>query len=217
MEFNAIEDLYADDVETANEEATDSFASIERNMTIETPLFNVTFKKFRYKDNEFDPSRSLIAQDVFGFVDKIVVQIASESIKLRQLICGDEALADDKAPMVHELFADGTVKPEFVGNMTQAQIIKAELAHTQIMAMIQTLMAMSQARDEFFPQSSKPLQFAWNASERKGIEDMKAAIAYRVSSSPKLAQIKLRVSKRRAGGKEASALEYGSAAAILGI
>jgi hypothetical protein len=217
MTFNALEDLYAEEAEVATETATDEFTSITRNMTIETPLFDITFKKFRFKDNEFDPSRSIVSLDMFGFADKLVVQIASESIKLRELICGDEAMADENAPMMHELFADGKVKPEYVGILTESQITKAELAHAQILGMIQTITALTAARDEFFPHSTRPLQYAWNSVKREGITDIKAAIAYRVSSSPKMAKIKLRVANRRAGGKEISALGYGSAAAILGI
>ena len=216
-DYNPLEDLYGADVEDAAED-NNEVIDISRPMTIDTALFTITFKKFSHNGNQFNPARSMVASDVFGFVDKLVVQIAMESIKIRQLVCGDEALADDLAPMIQDLFQPtGQLKAQYVGTLTDIQLAKLEGQYCQIVGMVTAVTEMAAQRAEFFPSSRKEIQYAWDNTKREGIYDLKQAISYRINTGLTLQNIKKRVAARRSGKKDVLALRTGSAAAILGF
>ena len=215
MSINALEEMYSDEVKTAEPE-TDNITSIERNMVVSTPMFDITFKKFKFQDNEINSSRGLMALDLFNFVDKLVVQIARENVELRRMVFGEEALADDVAPTIKEMFnSTGTLKEEYKTSLTEAQIQRAETTYALLVGYLETIRALANARTEFFSGARSSIQYAYNAEARKGISDLKEAIEYRIKTNPQLRELKKRVSKRREGGKEIEALHYGSVSDIL--
>ena len=208
-------EAFADDVQNAKE------AVIEVNNVREicTPLFTITFKNHTVNDIEIDPTKGLIASNIFNMCDKFIIQIASNAITGRQMICGDEAVANDTAPNFMSFFTDaGTLKEEFSTKLTESQIMKIEMLFAETNALLMTVRELISHHRKMFPTSKYGPQLAYNInadSVNKGIYDLKEAIQYRIKTSSKLRDIKRSVENRLKSTQVVDALKYASIHEVL--
>lgn len=200
------------------EETTqDTITAISHNSIVETPLFDIHFKKFTQGDNTIDAARSTIARDVFNSLcDRLVIQLATKTILVRKAVCGQDALADETAPKFLALFTEeGSLKEEFYDKLDEAGVVAAELGWTFVKACHDTIEALTEARKEMLPFERTPIQYAYDtqSSPPKPVYDLKEAIRYRVDNSSTLRGIKDLVARNRRSQNQD--LSYSEAAAAL--
>lgn len=182
--------------ETAEE---DVLSTITKLSVVETPFFDIHFKTYEHGDHAVDAAKGAIARDVFNALcDRLVILLATRTITTRKAVCGQEALADDTAPMFTELFnKDGSLKEEHQSLLDEAGIARAEGDWVYVKGCLETLLGLAAAREKFLPHAQSPLQFAWNAQAGKPIYNYKEAIQYRIESSASLRTIKAVVADTR--------------------
>lgn len=215
MSFADMLEAFADDVQTAKE----AVIEVQNVREITTPLFTITFKNHTINDIEIDPTKGLIASNIFNMCDKFIIQIASNAITGRQLICGDEAVANDTAPNFMSFFTEnGQLKNEFSTKLTESQIMKVEILYAETNALLSTVRDLIDNHRKMFPTSKYGPQLAYNINAEganKGIYNLKDAIQYRIQTSSKLRDIKRSVENRLKSTQVVDALKYASIHEVL--
>ena len=214
MSLNVISEMFTDEINDADDAIIN--VNPKRN-SIETPLFDITFKKSKLGDIEIDGSKGLVALDLFNFCDRLVVRVATDAVKTRILVCGEKAIADDTAPLFQDLFDNGKLKEEYAKKLSDAQILLAETLFASITTYIISINEIAKAREEMFPLAKSQLQYAYNSTTRKGIFNLKEAIAYRISTSPTLLKLKDDAKKRKENQQDMASISQSNISKVLGF
>jgi hypothetical protein len=214
MSLNVISEMFANEINDADNAIIN--VNPKRN-SIETPLFDITFKKSRVGDIEVDGAKGLVPLDMFNFCDKLVVQIALNAVKARILVCGENAVATDTAPLFQDLFDNDKLKEEYAKKLSDAQVLYAETLYANVTAYIITANEMAKAREEMFPLAKTQLQYAYNSRTKDGIFNLKEAILYRISTNPTLLKLKDDYRKRKENKQDMAALSQDNISKVLGF
>lgn len=214
MSFLDLSEAFSSEIEAAKESAID----ITPVTIIETPLFDIHFKKHTVGSTEIDPTKGFTALNVFSICDKLIVQIATDAITGRATIFGEEAVANNSAPNFLTVFdPEGQLVDEHRVKLKDSDIQRVEHIHASIRAIYATLQALVVAHSKLFPLSRTGIQLAWNSETTKGIYDIKEALTYRINSNSKLRDIKRNVEARKNQRNTINALEYASFSDVLGF
>lgn len=208
----------------------DNVASIGRqdDITIEAPLFDITFKKAKFGNIVVDANRGFLLSNICtAIADRLCIDIAESVIQIQNILCKDEDIADGTAKRPSQMVDQktGEVLEEFGHGITDSNKEKVEQEWAKITINNQALSSVEKAFEEARPMARTGVQYAYVgaiAAERTGFKagvpifSPKEAVEFRRKNSVLYRRIVASVKRRRNGGAEIEAMHSGDYATALG-
>jgi len=222
MSLELIKEVFGDEIESAEEELQQPTQKT-RVMKIETPLFDIHFKDFEYEDYVVSGDKGPHAETLLNLCDRFLQLFASAILRLKEIVCGQEAVVDGTAPQVVDLFTpEGKLKEEYASKLLPANIKEAETQYVRAIAYKRTANRLVDSWILVLPDSKNEPQLAWNSETNKSMRGfteaaIQEAIKFRLRTSPSFKTMKRTVETRRTAKRNVDSLEINNIHDCLGF